>query len=557
MTASSRDSLVTAIAGVVTDLDLPSTLHHIIESAMALTDASYGALGIIGTDGRLSDFVHVGMSPEDTERVGSLPEGRGILGLLGAHPHALRLADLTTHPSSVGFPAHHPPMTTFLGVPIRVGDEVFGNLYLTEKRGGDAFTPEDEELVVALSVAAGAAIANARLFERTRQREMWQRAVMEIDSAVLSGADPIDAMRVIAAQARSLADADVAVIALTEASGPLRVEILDIRDRSAQAAAHPLSGMRGARTRAQISQESVREWLHAQVPAPSPTAQAFRSGRVVEGEGIGPLGPQDQMGYSMSIPLRTPDQVLGALTLIRVEGEPQFSVEAREMAQIFATQASITLVLAQERRERERLAIFEDRDRIARDLHDLVIQRLFATGMLLQGAQRMADLRPEVSSRLSRAVDELDATVKEIRQTIFALHEDPLSGAGLRSRIGLEVRTAQTSGGVPISLATEGPVDTVVGPELQEQAVAVARELLTNAVRHARASRIDVLITAGVELVLSVSDDGVGLPEDVRQGMRKSGMRNVAERAENLGGSFDIVDRDRGTTFVWRVPLSV
>lgn len=545
------------MTGVVTDLDLPATLRRIIDAAMMLTDAAYGALGIIGDDGRLTDFIHAGMDEASAARVGSLPEGGGILGQLIHEPQVLRLADLTAHPSSMGFPAHHPAMTTFLGVPIRVGDEIFGNLYLTEKRGGKEFSAEDEDLVMALSVAAGAAIANARLFERTRQRELWQEAVMQIDSAVLSGADPIDAMRVIAAQSRSLADADVAVIALAQSSDSLQVEIIDLRDGSAQAAAHPLSGVRHRRARAEVPRDSVRQWLHAHVPAPSPTAQAFRSGRVVEGEGIGPLGPQLQMGYSMSIPLRTPDQVLGALTLIRVAGEPRFSPEALEMAQMFASQASITLVLSQERRERERLAIFEDRDRIARDLHDLVIQRLFATGMLLQGAQRMTDLRPEVSSRLSRAVDELDATVKEIRQTIFALHEDPLTGAGMRARVGLEVRSAQTTGGIPISLATEGPVDTVIGPELQEHAVAVVRELLANALRHAHATRVDVLVTAGVELVLSVSDDGVGLPDDVRQGIRKSGIRNVAERAESLGGSFDIVDRDHGTTFVWRVPLSV
>jgi signal transduction histidine kinase len=259
------------------------------------------------------------------------------------------------------------------------------------------------------------------------------------------------------------------------------------------------------------------------------------------------------MGPSISLPLRTPDRILGALTLIRAEGEPTFSADARDLALSFAAQAAVTLMLAEARRERERLVVFEDRDRIGRDLHDLVIQRLFATGMSLQGAMRSPHLDPDVSQRISRAVDELDATVKEIRQTIFHLHASDEGQTGLRNRVLAEARAIE---GVRPNVHFTGAVDSLTTPELEDHVIAVCRELLSNAARHAQATRIDVLITASEQLAVSVSDDGIGVPTDVINGHRKSGLLNIAERAEHLGGSLEVIARDHGSTIVWSVPLA-
>lgn len=518
-------------------LELETTLRRIAQAGVELTGAQYAALGVLSPEGRVIDFVTIGIDEETKAAIGPLPHGRGVLGHLITSPHPMRMEDLTKHPSSVGFPPNHPPMKTFLGVPIRVRDEVFGNLYLTEKLDG-FFTDDDEETVVALAAAAGVAIENARLYEATKQKERWQRAVTQIDNAVLSGADPGDVMQDIASRARTLADADIAVVALPDRSGELIVEIIDIRkDASGESV---------------IARDRVRGWESATLPSASPTAQAFVSGHLVEGEGIGPVGPQFDMGYSISFPVRSPEKVLGALTLIRRDGRSGFSTAERELAFGFATQAAVTLMLAEARNERERLLVFEDRDRIARDLHDLIIQRLFATGMSLQGALRSPDVTSELSQRVSRAVDDLDVVVKEIRQTIFALGDQ---GAGLRSRVMTEAKNVASAIGATPTVKFTGPVDSMISTELADHVVAVCRELLSNASRYAHANKIDVSVSIDDDLIVSVSDDGIGIPADVRQGARKSGLHNLAHRAETLGGTMQIVDRKPGTTVLWRVPL--
>jgi signal transduction histidine kinase len=550
-------SLLQAVMAVSSGLELADTLHRIVEAGVELTDATFGALGVLGEGEGVAEFVHVGMPEVQATAIGSLPRGRGVLGLLIEHPEPIRLEDLRHHPAAVGFPENHPEMGTFLGVPILVRDKVFGNLYLTEKADGELFTQEDEDTVIALSAAAGIAIENARLFEAARQREQWQRAIAEIDNAVLSGSDAGEVIAKIASRARRLADADITVVALPDANGRLVVEIVDVLDPEEHAdSASRWSVHRSIHDRPVVTSEAVAAWTSARLPTASPTAQAFVTGRLVGGDGIGPIGPQADMGPSISVPLRTSDRVMGALTLIRGAGEPDFSSDARELALSFATQAAMTLMLAESRREHERLALFEDRDRIARDLHDLVIQRLFATGMLLQGASRGKDLPPDVSQRLSRAVDELDATVKEIRQTIFDLQDSPDESSGLRASIMAETRNVVSENGASLSVHFEGAVDSAASPELAEHVIAVCRELLSNAARHSRASRISVLVSATDQFSVSVSDDGVGLSEDVLSGARRSGLSNAAHRAEILGGDFELLAREPGTTVVWRVPLT-
>jgi signal transduction histidine kinase len=357
--------LLDAIIVVGSDLSLPIVLRRIVESACNLVGARYGALGVIGGDRRLSEFITVGVDSETYAAIGHLPEGHGILGLLIVDPKPLRLSDLTKHPKSYGFPPNHPPMRSFLGVPIRVRDTVFGNLYLCEKEGAEEFTEDDEHLAVALASAAGVAVNNARLLQRV-----------------------------------------------------------------------------------------------------------------------------------------------------------------------------------------EELAVLEDRERIARDLHDKVIQRLFVTGLDLQ-SMLPSNAHDDMDERIAHAAEDLDETIHEIRSTIFALQAPRKQG--LRVDIFTEVDAARESLGFAPELRFEGPVDSVVSDKVAEHLLAALREALSNVVQHSNASRVEVLVQAGTDLLLRVVDNGVGLPTPFGPGQ---GLRNLEDRAARLDGTFAAVPAPGGGTLItWRVPL--
>jgi len=533
-------SLIAAMVSVTSGLELAETLRRIVRTAAQLVEAEYAALGVLGPSSggarAVVDFLHVGMSEAVVEGIGTLPEGRGLLGHVIENPTPLRLDDIGQDPRAFGFPPGHPPMHSFLGVPVRVRGEVYGNLYLTEKRGGRSFTREDEETVLALAAAAGVAIGNARLFERVRARERWQRAVTEIDNAVLAGADAGEVLALVAARSRRLAEAELALVCLPAEGEGLTVEIATASDRAGQP--HPLVG--------------------AIVPADSIIAEVFDTGHVkvggVDSIVLGHTSPAAR-GPIVALPLRTPERVLGTLALIRSEGMAAFPPQALELAEAFATQAAVTLVLAENRLERERLAVFEDRDRIGRDLHDLVIQRLFATGVQLQRAARVEGVPAEAQERIERAVDDLDATVKEIRQTIFALHDGGAAAApGVRTRVLAEVAAASAALGFTPSVHFTGTVDALIPEPLADHLVAALREGLSNAARHAGAGSVSVAVVVDAAAVeLTVADDGVGLPPDGR----RSGLVNLGARAAEVGGEFSAGPRPGGgTLLVWRAPLA-
>jgi signal transduction histidine kinase len=361
--------LLDAVLTIGSDLDLPAMLRRIVGSAVSLVDATYGALGVLDESRtRLVEFVTVGIDADVRRAIGRLPEGHGILGLLIADAKPLRLPDLTKHPDSSGFPPHHPPMRSFLGVPILVRDDVFGNLYLTDKSTAAAFTDDDEELVVGLAAAAGVAIENARLSARVNA-----------------------------------------------------------------------------------------------------------------------------------------------------------------------------------------LAVLEDRERIARDLHDTVIQRLFATGMLLQSTVRVVANDPAAAvARIGEAVDDLDTTIKEIRSAIFGLEHARLADDGLRGRILATVRDAAATLGFEPRVILDGPVDSGIDADVAADVLATLREALSNVVRHAEASRVEVEVAVGGDVRLRIADDGNGPPTEPTAG---KGLNNMAARAARLGGSLELRPRQpRGTVVEWRVP---
>jgi len=528
-------ALLEAVVAVGSDLDLETVLRRIVETATTLVDASFGAMGVVGRENTLVQFIPVGLSEEEIARIEHWPHGLGLLGLLIREPRPLRLARISDHAESYGFPPGHPPMGSFLGVPIRVREEVFGNLYLTEKRGGGEFDEEDQAIVMALATAAGVAIENARLFEETRRRETWLTASSEITTSLLSGAEPQEVLTLMAGRARQMTDADVVAILLPDQSGTvLRVAIADGENAG------------------QLEEAEIQV-------AGSLDGRAFTGGEPLmlndpgEAESLSVFSGHLRTGPVGAVPLGTAGIARGVLSLGKRAGRVPFVPSELRTLHAFAAQAAVALELAETRKDAERLGLLEDRDRIAKELHDVVIQRLFAIAMTLMSTVRLVD-RPEASGRLQGAIDELDETIRQIRSTIFALQspggeDDP----GLRTRIVGMVESARGHLGFMPGLRMEGQLDNRVPPQIADHLLAVLREALSNAVRHARAKRIDVSAeVVDDRLTLVVRDDGVGLSGDGR----RSGLRNLKERATRLGGSFEIVSPEGGgTVLTWSVPL--
>ncbi|MGY1434731.1 GAF domain-containing sensor histidine kinase [Streptomyces reniochalinae] len=540
-------SLLEAVLSVGRELDLAQVLRRIVEAALALTNARYGALGVIGEGQRLVTFLPVGIGEEEAARIGPLPSGHGVLGELIRVPEPLRLSDLSTHPASHGFPAHHPPMRTFLGVPVRVRDEVFGNLYLTEKRGGAEFDADDEAVVTTLAVAAGVAVDNARLYAESRRREQWLEALGEITRLLLSGAPSSEVLRLIAWRALDVAQSDSACVLLPDAAGPadgaqgLRVVVA-------------VGALAEEQTGVVVPYDETLSGLAARTGEPAVSADV-----TVDPRNRAFLAGQSVHGPVVAVPLLAQKHAPGALRLSRLKGREPFEETEVELLSDFAAQAALALEMAQHRAESEQLALLHDRDRIARDLHDLAIQRLFATGMTLQSAGRLID-RPQAAERVSRAVDDLDETIKIIRSTIFALRtsgEGPQDApAGLRRTLAKAVSDAADRLGFLPALRVEGPVDTNVPAEAAAQVSAVLGEALSNIVRHARARRVDVALSVGSAVALTVTDDGVGVGDAPRTG----GLANMRSRAELLGGTLTVSHgaasaAGPGTRLVWEVPL--
>ncbi|WP_395361659.1 GAF domain-containing sensor histidine kinase [Streptomyces sp. YH02] len=535
--------LLEAMRSVGTGLELHSTLDRICETAAELADARYAAIGVVDEEGKgLSDFVTFGVGEEVAHRIGHRPDGHaGLLGALIRDPQTIRLADLSADPRAAGFPPGHPPMRSFLGVPIRVQGEIFGNLYLAEKHGGGEFNDYDVHMVRVLATEAGIAIGNARLYEAARQRERWIDGSVAVTTALLSGGDADDALTVVAEQARRLADADAGIVMLPAEDGGL--EIVAVSSPRSTKSLGVVIPPESAVVRRLLEGEAVF------------VADASTDPRMIS-RLTSPYGP------SMMLPLQSGGRVLGALATPRVRGGRQFTETERTLATQFASQAALALMMADAQRDRERLAVYEDRDRIARDLHDLVIQRLFATGMMLESAQRRS-IVPAVREGVGKAVDELDVTIQEIRTAIFALQQGPAEApSGLRTRVLREINMAAVPLGFKPAHRFLGAIDAMVGELTGKNLIAALREALSNAFRHAEASRIEVVVDAGVTLPdgsagvrLEVADDGIGIPA----GGRRSGLRNLARRAESLGGASwcgpGIGEDGGGTTVVWEAPL--
>jgi signal transduction histidine kinase len=527
------DGLVEAMLAVTSGLELDATLRTIVHTAIELIDARYGALGVRGHDHELVEFVYEGIDDATRAKIGPLPQGLGVLGVLIDQPMPIRLDNIDDHPASVGFPPNHPPMRTFLGVPIRIRDEVYGNLYLTEKKTGQPFSEDDEVLALALAAAAGIAIDNARLYEQSRTRQSWIEATRDIGTELLSGTDPARVFRLIAEEVLKLTAADATLVAVPadeDAAGSDVTELVvaEIAGDSpiSAAAAPPLPlGNTSVGRAFQLRQPDRFDVIDVQT-------------------GILP-----DAGPALVLPLRATGNVAGVLIAMRRAGARPFTEDELALTAAFADQAALAWQLATTQRRMRELDILTDRDRIARDLHDHVIQRLFAIGLSLQGTISRTR-STEAQQRLSNSVDDLQRVIQEIRTAIFDLHGSSTGTTRLRQRLD-EAIDQFTASGVRTTVQFVGPL-SVIEAELSDHAEAVVREAVSNAVRHSGASELAITVRVEDDLSIEVVDNGRGLSDNLTE----SGLANLRRRAEEAGGQLVIAGGpDGGTLLRWSAPL--
>jgi two-component system sensor histidine kinase DevS len=526
--------LLSAVVALAEDLSLEAVLHRVVSSACHLVQAEYGALGVLGRDRALSHFITVGIDEELARRIGPLPTGHGVLGLLIRDPKPLRLHDLRQHPDAYGFPKNHPPMKSFLGVPIRVRDVVFGNLYLTQKRGGGDFTDEDEDLAEALAAAAGVAIENAGLYEDARRRTAWLQACMDVTGKMMGDEETPEGqdggLDMIAARALRESGSVLALILVREDTSNL----------------YRIAGGAG---------NLAPEWVGRLLSFNSvemDTVLAMGQAAVIE-DASSAFGTGDlATSRLLVIDLSAHGAHHGLLALVRERASGTFSTTDMEMGPVFGSHVALALELARAHRMREQIAVFSDRDRIARDLHDLVIQRLFAAGLSIQSLRRyMSD---DSAARTIQAVTaELDETIRELRNTIYSLSDSGSDKELLSSRVLQAVRSgAQSLPFVPL-LTLTGPIDAIRDEETALNILAVITEGLSNAVRHSGADsiRVSVSVDNGSVCIL-IQDNGSGFSVP----SVGNGLANMRHRATVLGGSFDVSNSPAtGTALTWTAPV--
>ncbi len=532
---SERQShLLDAVVSLSQDLSLENVLQRIVDSASELVGARYGFLGVLDgrSSRRLGTFAVHGLDEAHQDMIGRLPQGEGLLGLVIDQPVPLRIDDLKHHPESHGFPRLHPDMTSFLGVPIRVHDQIFGNLYLTDKVDGDAFSAEDEDVAVAFASAAGVVIENARLYEESERQRRWLRVTSDIAADLLRPISRQAAGQLIVERICDVAGAGAAALVVPDDQGPFVVTAAVGIEPDPVGFRPDIPFLREvARTGRSlvIPDVMVDERIDDEFLAALPGLQAIQAHPLPFEDGTAVL----VLGWFAEQPG------------LRWAGEPDLPLA-------FTQQAALVLQVVRARETQATLAIFEDRDRIGRDLHDLVIQRLFAIGLSLDSAS--ASVPPAVAERLSDAVDGLDQTIKEIRRTIFDLGS-PTVPANLRLEIDAIVGDAERLLGYRPVVETRGPVESVVPDIVAEQIVAVLKEMLSNIVRHSHAGEVVIELDVTRDIELVVTDDGLGLDPDQPVG---NGLRNLRHRAQNLGGTCEFLEPSHGGLQVrWRVPRNV
>ena len=532
-----NEMLLEAGLALSSQLSLDAVLQRIVELAVAVTDASYGALGVLGPDDQIKEFVTTGITQEQRHAIGKLPVGRGVLGVLIHEPHPLRLPDVSKHPSSIGFPPNHPLMKSFLGAPVTAKGKVFGNLYLTQKQGTEEFDEDDERDLLVLATQAGVAIENARLYEEAQKRERRLDAVREIATGILQQGDAHEVLRLVAQRARELVGADLATIAIPEAGG----EGLALTVAEGMHAERLLGMSFGI-------QESVSGKV-MRTDRPIVLENASADQRAYQ-----PMMRTGEIGPAMFVPLSSAGRTFGTLAVANQLGGRPFAEEDLALVETFARQASVALEFARVQGELRRLAVLDDRERIAKELHDGAIQSLFAVGMGLQVAAQLSG-DPNMEKRLESAAEEVDRVIRDLRNYIFGLRPGILADRQLDQALRQLAQEFEGRSGVTTAVEIDGEV----AAELASRAgdcVQLAREALSNVERHAAAvtCRLSLARRNGVA-VLEIDDDGQGFQATTQHGSGQ-GLRNLRERAASLGGELSIESAPgEGTTVQINIPL--
>jgi signal transduction histidine kinase len=534
VSVSRAERLLDTGLALAAELSLPALLQRLVDLAVELTNAHYGAVGVLSSDGvELSDFITSGLSQQERTAIGELPHGRGILGVLIREPTVLRIQDIGRDPRSTGFPPNHPPMRSFLGAPIRAHGRVFGNIYLTDKQGAQEFTEDDEAAILILATQAGVAIANAQLYNELQLRERWLDSVREVSTTLLAGDTPRAALQLVAQHARELGNADMATISVPEGDG-LRIIIADGAGADQLLDVEvPLSGS--------LSAEVIRteRTLVVADASRSPLTQPM-----VSTAGVGPM---------ILVPLALRTSTAGVLAVGRTAGRPRFGTADIPLLESFAEQASLALEYARALSELSRLGMIEDRERIARDLHDGVIQSLFAVGIGLQGtAAVVGDVR--LADRIQQFVTEIDRVIGDVRSYIFGLRPTSLSAGNLTNTLEQIAHETEERTGVTVIVDVDGSLEAPLSHGLAE-VIHIVREALSNVGRHAAATTCRVSLRRdGSSAVIEVDDDGRGF--DRESTLTGLGMGNLAERAAAIGGILEVdSEPGRGTTIRVTVPL--
>ena len=531
-----KDALLEAGLTLASELSLPIVLQRIVDLAVEVTDARYGALGVIGAGAELVDFITTGISAKQRRAIGALPRGRGVLGLLIREPKLVRVRDIASHAASVGFPPNHPPMHSFLGAPVQALGKVYGNIYLAEKRGAREFGPEDERSLQVLATQAGVAIANASLYKTTLQRERWLEAQHEITTDILEGADASAILTSVAEHARDLAGAHAATI-LTTTSTPGQLVV---------------AAAVGAFARQVIGQ-------------PVPAAKSI-SGAVMEtgqplhtddasthSRGYQPIIRLGHVGPAIFVPLRVGGRATGTLMVANTKGGSRFDASTISLVETFADQASVAIGYGLAQADVRRLELMDERERIAKELHDGIIQSLFAVGMGLQGTALMT-ASPETAARIEGAVGELDRVIRDLRNYIFGLRPGILADRQLDQALRELGEDIQKRSSFRVEVQVDGEVAALISSR-SHQIVQMTREALSNVARHAQAKHSVVrLARTGQTAVLTIEDDGVGF--DVRIDSAGNGLRNMRERATAMGGSLRVSSKaGKGTNLRFTFPI--
>jgi signal transduction histidine kinase len=512
-------------AGVLlaSDLSPRRVLERLVELAARVTGARYAAFGVLGEDGRLLDFIPHGLTPEQVGAIGPPPQGRGILRLLVERPEPLRLARISDHPSAHGFPPGHPPMTTFLGVPVRGRGAVLGNLYLTDKEGGAEFDPDDEAAVSTLAALAGAMVVNGRAYRALEQRETWLRALQQTTDAMLQGASVQGLLRAIVRAARELTDAELACVVLADRDRPSRLRVAAVAGPRGHRLEHLLLPERGTASLA-VSRAG----------RPRLVTAGSRQLAWLEEAGV-------TVGPAMVLPLTVDREVAGTLLIAGGPDRPPFRHADLTLVDSFASQAALAIDHVRLQESLQHLAVLEERRRIARDLHDEPVQALIYLARRLERVAAQPEVAGVAAAQLGEVRDLAVAVADGLRQLTEGLRSEVLEESGLPAALSeLGRRFEERSGLAVRAVLDEGAKRWPL--EVEKGWLRIAQEALSNVERHARAAHVEIgLRQRGDRLLLWVRDDGVGFPvragRPLRDGLGFLGMR---ERAALLGGALRV-----------------